>query len=256
MIEEASYYNHGMQCTKSTHTAVSNTKPTAYKTQPLMGQSRTIVGGENVVHRMQTTCAYNAPNPEQKTVQVRDSLTKLSYRKKPLPWPPKREGNSMNVTCYECGQVGHIWTNCPHRASSAAWIMWSSPLLWCFAVSFSNHSQCLASRHDLAMTSTSVSSSRFLWLYWGDSLWDLSLGSLDGWCICPSCSRPSLTGCESFWWDNPSLSSLVWWVCDRLSCKHWSLHLTYYASLSMLLCVGIGLLWSFACQCDSSPLSL
>ena len=140
MIEEASYYNHGMQCTKSTHTAVSNTKPTAYKTQPLMGQSRTIVGGENVVHRMQTTCAYNAPNPEQKTVQVRDSLTKLSYRKKPLPWPPKREGNSMNVTCYEYGQVGHIWTNCPHRASSAAWIMWSSPLLWCFAVSFSNHS--------------------------------------------------------------------------------------------------------------------
>ena len=20
----------------------------------------------------------------------------------------------MNITCYECGQVGHIWTNCPH----------------------------------------------------------------------------------------------------------------------------------------------
>ena len=20
----------------------------------------------------------------------------------------------MNVTCYKCGQVGHIWTNCPH----------------------------------------------------------------------------------------------------------------------------------------------
>ena len=20
----------------------------------------------------------------------------------------------MNVTCYECGQAGHIWTNCPH----------------------------------------------------------------------------------------------------------------------------------------------
>ena len=19
----------------------------------------------------------------------------------------------MNITCYECGQVGHIWTNCP-----------------------------------------------------------------------------------------------------------------------------------------------
>ena len=20
----------------------------------------------------------------------------------------------MNITCYECGQAGHIWTNCPH----------------------------------------------------------------------------------------------------------------------------------------------
>ena len=19
----------------------------------------------------------------------------------------------MNITCYECGQAGHIWTNCP-----------------------------------------------------------------------------------------------------------------------------------------------
>ena len=79
-----------------------------------MGQSRTIIGRENIVHHMQTMCAYNAPKPEQKTVQVRDSSTKLSYRQKPLPQLPKREGNSMNITCYECGQVGHIWTNCPH----------------------------------------------------------------------------------------------------------------------------------------------
>ena len=71
--------------------------------------------------------------------------------------------------------------------SSAAWIMWSNTFLWCFAASFSDHSQCLASHHDLATTSTSVSSSRFLWLCWGDSLWDLSSGSLDGWCTCPSC---------------------------------------------------------------------
>ena len=20
----------------------------------------------------------------------------------------------MDITCYECGQAGHIWTNCPH----------------------------------------------------------------------------------------------------------------------------------------------
>ena len=20
----------------------------------------------------------------------------------------------MNITCYKCGQLGHIWTNCPH----------------------------------------------------------------------------------------------------------------------------------------------
>ena len=96
------------------HIAASNTKPAAYKTQPLMCQSRTVVEGENVVHRTQTTCVYNAPKPEQKNVQVRDSSTKLSYRQKPLPWPPKREGNSMNITCYKCGQLGHIWTNCPH----------------------------------------------------------------------------------------------------------------------------------------------
>ena len=85
MIKEASHYNHGMQCAENTHTAVSNTKPAAYKTQPPTGQSRTVVGRENVVHHTQITCAYNAPNPEQKTVQVKDSLTKPSYRQKPLP---------------------------------------------------------------------------------------------------------------------------------------------------------------------------
>ena len=102
-------------------------------------------------------------------------------------------------------------------ASSAAWITQSNAFLWHFAASFSAHSQCLASCCDLAMTSTGVSSSRFLWLFWGDSLWDLSLGSLDGWFACPSCSCPSLAGCKSFWWDNPGLSSFVWQVCDRPS---------------------------------------
>ena len=57
MIEEASHYNHGMQCAENAHTAASNTNPAAYKTQLLTGQSRTVIGRENVVHRMQTTCA-------------------------------------------------------------------------------------------------------------------------------------------------------------------------------------------------------
>ena len=42
------------------------------------------------------------------------SSTKPSYQQKPLLRLPKREGNSMNITCYECGQAGHIRTNCPH----------------------------------------------------------------------------------------------------------------------------------------------
>ena len=85
MVEEASWYNHRMWCVESAHTAVNNTKPTAYKTQPPTGQSRTIIGRENVVHHMQTMCAYDAPKLERKNVQVRDSSTKLSYRQKPLP---------------------------------------------------------------------------------------------------------------------------------------------------------------------------
>ena len=103
MIEEASCYNHRMQRTENAHTAASNIKPAAYKTLLLMGQLRTIVGRENIVHRMQTTHVYNAPKPEQKTVQLKDSSTMPSYQQKPLPRLPKREGNSMNVTCYECG---------------------------------------------------------------------------------------------------------------------------------------------------------
>ena len=38
MVEEASCYNHGTWHMESAHTAVSNTKPAAYKTQPPMGQ--------------------------------------------------------------------------------------------------------------------------------------------------------------------------------------------------------------------------
>ena len=78
-----------------------------------MGQLRTIAGRENIVHHMQPTRTYNALKLEQKTVQVKDSSTKPSYQQKPLLQLPKREGNSMNITCYKCGQTGHIWTNCP-----------------------------------------------------------------------------------------------------------------------------------------------
>ena len=79
MIEEASRYNHGMRCAENTHTAASNTKPAAHKTLLLTVQLRTVIGRENVVHCMQPTCTYHAPKPEQKTVQVKDSSTKLSY---------------------------------------------------------------------------------------------------------------------------------------------------------------------------------
>ena len=79
MIEEASHYNHWMRCAENTHTAVSNTKPAAHKTLLPTVQLRTIIGRENVVHRTQLTYTYHAPKPEQKTVQVKDSLTKLSY---------------------------------------------------------------------------------------------------------------------------------------------------------------------------------
>ena len=85
MIEEASHYNHGMRCVKNAHTAVNNTKPTAHKALLPMAQLRTVVGRENVVHRMQPMRTYNAPKPEQKTVQVKDSSTKPSYQQKPLP---------------------------------------------------------------------------------------------------------------------------------------------------------------------------
>ena len=79
MIEEASHCNHGMRRAENAHTAVSNTKPAAHKTLLLMVQLRTVIGRENVVHRIQPTHMYHAPKPEQKTVQVKDSSTKLSY---------------------------------------------------------------------------------------------------------------------------------------------------------------------------------
>ena len=84
MIEEATCYNHTMRRAKNTHTAASNTKPAAHKALLPTAQLRTIIGRENIVHRMQPTCTYNAPKPEQKTVQVKDSSTKPSYRQKPL----------------------------------------------------------------------------------------------------------------------------------------------------------------------------
>ena len=79
MIEEASCYNHRMRCAENMHTAASNTKPAAHKALLPMAQLRTVAGRENIVHCMQPTRMYNAPKPEQKTVQVKDSSTQLSY---------------------------------------------------------------------------------------------------------------------------------------------------------------------------------
>ena len=79
MIEEASHYDHGMRHAKNAHMAVSNTKPAAHKALLLTAQLRTIAGRENVGHHMQPMCTYNALKPEQKTVQVKDSLTKPCY---------------------------------------------------------------------------------------------------------------------------------------------------------------------------------
>ena len=64
MVEEASHYNHEMWRMESAHTAVSNTKPAAYKAQPLMGQTKTIIGRESMVHHVQTLHTYNALKPE------------------------------------------------------------------------------------------------------------------------------------------------------------------------------------------------
>ena len=61
----------------------------------------------------------------------------------------------------------------------------------------------------LVTASTGVSLSRSLWLCWGDSLSGLSSGSLDGQCSGPSCSCPSLIGCESFGGFSPDSSFLV-----------------------------------------------
>ena len=47
-------------------------------------------------------------------------MTKPSYKQKPLPQPPEREGSSMDVTCYECGQLGHTQTNCPRLTTKVS----------------------------------------------------------------------------------------------------------------------------------------
>ena len=80
MIKEASHYNHGMWHIESAYTAASNTKPAAYKAKPPTGQIRAVIRRENVVHCTQTMWAYNAPKPEQRFVQEKDSSTKPSYK--------------------------------------------------------------------------------------------------------------------------------------------------------------------------------
>ena len=121
-------------------------------------------------------------------------------------------------------------------ASSAAWITQSRAFLWRFAVSFSNHSQCLASHRDLAMASTGISSSRSLWLCWGDSLSDLLSGSLDGQHSGPSCLCPSFVGHESLWGFSPDSSFLVWQVCDWPSRKQLVSARPWYFFLNAFMC--------------------
>ena len=66
----------------------------------------------------------------------------------------------------------------------------------------------------------------------GDSIWDLSSGSLDGQCISPAYLCPSLTGHEPFLGGNPSSLSLVWWVCDQPS-HEWLVSASHFLQLSL-----------------------
>ena len=94
------------------------------------------------------------------------------------------------------------------------------------------------------MTSASISSSRTvcLWMFRGDSLWDLLLGSSDGWCTCPSCSFPSLVGCKLLNWNVPGLSSVVWQVHSQPSHE-------WLASTYLWLCPSFHVL---TCWCGSA----
>ena len=103
MVEEASCYNHRMQCIDSAHTAASNTKPAAYKAQLLMSQMTAVVGRENMVHCGQTMHAYNALKPEQRFVQEKDSLTKPSVKN----WVT--QSLTLEVLCLMVDVVGGTW---------------------------------------------------------------------------------------------------------------------------------------------------
>ena len=69
--------------------------------------------------------------------------------------------------------------------------------------------------------SASVSSSRTvcLWMFRGGGLWNLSSGSSNGQCTCPSCLCPSLVGCEL-------LKNIDAGVCNK-NCEHkWTLNIS------------------------------
>ena len=58
---------------------------------------------------------YNGYKPDQKPVQMRRCLAKLSSQSKQMTWPPEcNSSTNTTAACFECGKMGHLHANCPH----------------------------------------------------------------------------------------------------------------------------------------------
>jgi len=119
MIEDVSRYHIRMQHMGNTSLTAGTTRATWSRPEQTADASKPAVAtrssaAANTEARMPPTKPHVGYKLVQKLVQANGSSTKPSSQQKQMTCPLDHTSVTSTAACFECGQAGHLRTNCVH----------------------------------------------------------------------------------------------------------------------------------------------